>query len=160
MHAVSAKLERQVGGQGYHFFAVPPDMAESLRSAGHKRVLLSLNGVVYRRALISMQDVGGYVVMLGLDIMRAHHLENGSIIRATLSQDPNPDDLGLPEELTEWLAYDDEARAAWDKLTPGTQRSLGYYVSTGKRAETRIKRSEEIATKIKRGMLSVQQNKK
>jgi len=61
--------------------------------------------------------------------------------------------LDIPQELTEWLAYDDEARTVWEKLTPGKQRSIGDYVRTGKRTETRIKRSEEIATKMKKGLL-------
>jgi hypothetical protein len=160
MHTIRATLIRQTGGQGYHYFPVPANVTEALRAAGHKRVLMTLDGKEYRRALIAMKEADGYVVMLGLDIMRAHRLEEGSTVLATITQDPNPDDLNIPEELEVWLEQDEDAARIWNGYTPGLQRSLCYYINSAKRAETKFKRTEELVHKIKTGQLYSQRKSK
>lgn len=71
----------------------------------------------------------------------------------------NPDKIDVPEELQAVLAQDDEAMAAWKKLTPGLQRSLSYYVKSVKNVDSRIKRSFEMLHKVKTGLLYAQRKK-
>jgi uncharacterized protein YdeI (YjbR/CyaY-like superfamily) len=71
----------------------------------------------------------------------------------------NPDKIDVPEELQAVLAQDDEAMAAWKKLTPGLQRSLSYYVKSVKNVDSRIKRSFEMLHKVKTGQLYAQRKK-
>jgi uncharacterized protein YdeI (YjbR/CyaY-like superfamily) len=48
----------------------------------------------------------------------------------------------------------------WEELLPGMQRSLAFYISTGKMIETRIKRSIEMGYKLKRRDLDYFKRKK
>lgn len=73
----------------------------------------------------------------------------GAILDIEIWADPNPEDLDIPEELTETLAQDKEASDRFYAFTPGKQRSLAHYVKSAKRSETKIKRSLELAHKLR-----------
>ena len=59
--------------------------------------------------------------------------------------------LDLPDELIEALAADPELSAAFDKLTPGRQRSYVINLNGAKQSQTRIKRIAKFRAKILAG---------
>lgn len=157
MPSFTAKMLRLTDGFiNFHYIVVPPDIAAELLQAGHRRLLVTANGRAYRRGLVPSK-AHGETVQLGLEALKFFGLQPGETASWTVVSDPEPDNLEIPDELSEWLLYDEEAKAEWDKLTPGKQRSLGYYVRTAKRPESRLKRTEEMMRRLKAGLLYAQQ---
>ncbi len=111
-------------------------------------MLVSLQGITYRRALQNHADGGSYFV-LGQDLLKTIGLKLGGQITVELRPDPQPDDTQTPEELLLVLQQAPEALARWQSFTPGRQRSLALYVHTAKQEATRIKRAWELADKIR-----------
>ena len=62
-----------------------------------------------------------------------------------------PDDLDLPDELTDRLAADPDLAAAWDALTPGRRRGYVIHVAGAKQSATRAARIEKHAPRILQG---------
>jgi hypothetical protein len=152
MHKYLATIARSEVS-GYHYVPLPPAIVAVLKEEKHRRLLLHIGGVVHRRALISFLEIDGHGIITGKDVLAAHGLSIGDTVSIGVEVDPNPDDLGLPEELEVWLEQDEKAAKIWSNFTPGRQRSMCYYVTSAKRAETRFKRAEELINKMKTGTL-------
>ncbi|MEL6289620.1 MAG: YdeI/OmpD-associated family protein [Pseudomonadota bacterium] len=61
------------------------------------------------------------------------------------------DHVDKPRELTDVLAENGAAAAAWAALTPGAQRGWAYVVSKPKRAETRERKAVAVAAALVAG---------
>lgn len=138
---------------GYHYLPVEPAVAKQLLEASHRRVLVTVGGHTFRRALGVWSDVEGAAVIFGQDALRQTGLRLGDKATFAITTDPSPDVWELPEELAAWLEQDEHAAKMWAALTPGYQRSLCYYVTSAKRAETRFARAESLVQKMKTGQL-------
>jgi uncharacterized protein YdeI (YjbR/CyaY-like superfamily) len=73
---------------------------------------------------------------------------------------PDPDTVDLPEELAETLDFIPEMKTAWDKLTPGMQRSMCYWVGSAKTTSTRAKRIAELLRRFETGAFQVGKSQK
>ena len=131
-----------------HFVPVPTEIAESIIAIGSRRVIITLNGKTYRRAIQNRKD-GEFFILFGIQIMKELGIVLGDELMISLDPDPDPDFVELGEEFTEVLELDEEAAARFFSFTPGKQRGLATYVNNAKREETRIKRALEIAHKLK-----------
>jgi hypothetical protein len=142
-----APILRQEGGMRFHYIPVPVEIADTLLASGSKRVLVSLSGKSYRRAIQSSKTAP--CVVVGMNILREVGYRFGDIARIEIEGDRNSDKVDLGEEFEEVLNQDEDARKRFNSMTTGQQRSLAYYVTSAKRVETRIKRSFEIARKLR-----------
>lgn len=126
---------------------LPYDVTQLCLEAGVKRVLFTVNGKTFRRGVISDGSGGLYIIMAAIN--KELHLGVGAMVDCSLSPDPDPDQVDLPEEL-EVLLDQDEAFAAKFKLfTPGKKRTYAHMVDAAKSAEVRIRRALELAEKAK-----------
>lgn len=150
---VSSVVRLDDGAFRMHALTVPHEVAAAVRESGTVRVVVTLAGDRIRRALQTRRVDDGdgreHILLLSADLMRTYGLREGVGVPVTLEVDPNPDDLGLPDELVVALECDPQAGARFNAMTPGRQRSLGSYVASAKRAETREKRAVELATKLR-----------
>jgi uncharacterized protein YdeI (YjbR/CyaY-like superfamily) len=73
--------------------------------------------------------------------------ENGEWDKAL---DDNPDRT-VPCELAAALAADPKARAAWNGWTPTQRKYLIHHVAEGKKAETRVRRTERVLKMLREG---------
>lgn len=135
-------------GMCYHALPVPDAVAGNLMSGGSRRVLATIGGHTFRRALQNHADGGSFIV-LGGDLLKTCGLRLGSSASVTLVPDPEPDALDMPECFELVLEQDSAARARWDTFTLGRRRSLLHYVTSAKQEATQIKRSWELAEKIR-----------
>jgi uncharacterized protein YdeI (YjbR/CyaY-like superfamily) len=102
------------------------------------------------------QKSGVHIIILGGDIRKAAGVEReGDRVQVEFWKHPNPDHLDLPEELAETLDLLPEMRTAWDKLTPGMKRSMGYGVGSSKTEATRARRVAERLRRFEAGDLQV-----
>lgn len=139
-----------------HTLVVPSDVATAVLATGSRRVLVTLAGATVARALQTRVldpdgpgDAREHLIVLSGALVRDLGLRAGARLPVTLALDPAPDDLRLPDELIAALDLDSDAAARFATFTPGRQRSLGHYVASAKRPETREKRGLEIATKLR-----------
>lgn len=147
-HTFSAKVVRLDGGIRFHAVPVPDGVAEKLKAAGSRRVLATIGGHTFRRGLMNHAEGDCYIVVGG-DILKTCGLREGSPVAVTLAPDPEPDELEVPECFTLVLEQDAEARARWETFPVGRRRSLLHYISSAKTEATQIKRSWELAEKIR-----------
>ncbi len=146
-------------GMKRHVTYIPDNVVKELEIKANTRLLVIVNGQTFRLAAISNGE-GQYFIHLGQplrnqtgikDSLRPHEF--------TIAIDPNPTDIGLPEELEAALDLDEEAHEVFDSLSAGMQRSLCYYVNSAKRIETRLKRALELAEKLRTRTLYSMKNK-
>lgn len=136
------------GGARHHVIPVPDEIAAALKAAKARRLVVTINGKPVKRALQNHAD-GGSFVLLGQPLLAALGLKRGSAVVIEIGPDPAPDRLEVPDEFALVLAEDAAARERWATFTVGRKRSLLYYVASAKQESTRIKRSLELATKIR-----------
>ncbi len=144
----AGEIVRLDSGLRHHVLPVPDAVGAAWRKAKIRRLVGTLNGQPVNRALQSHAD-GGFFLLLGQDLLRQLGLKRGSRVQAVLGPDPEPDAPEIPAEFALVLAEDAAARARWESLTPGMQRSLVHYVASAKQEPTRIKRSLELAVKLR-----------
>ncbi len=146
--AFSAKVVRLDGGMRFHAVPVPDAVAEKLKAAGSRRVLATIGAHTFRRGLMNHAEGDSYIV-LGGDILKTCGLREGSPVSVALAPDPEPDVLDMPACFALVLEEDAEARARWETFPTGKRRSLLHYISSAKTEATQIKRSWELAEKIR-----------
>ena len=144
----TSKLVLLDGCMRFHIVPVPDDVVAKYRAAKVRRLVGTVNGHPINRGLQFHADGGGFLIF-GKAMLAPLGLERGQSADVVLKPDPRPDELAVPEELSLVLAQDDAARERWETFTPGFRRSLAYYVSSAKTEPTRIKRSTELAHKIR-----------
>ncbi len=135
-------------GMRYHALPVPDDIAEKFKTAGTHRLLATINGHVFKRALQNHAD-GGSFIILGREQLKTCGLKLRSIATVSLVPDPTPDLLDMPECFVLVLDQDDEARTRWETFPIGRQRSLLHYITSAKQEATQIKRAWQLAEKIR-----------
>lgn len=79
----------------------------------------------------------------------------GYPVQVELRLDPEPNRVDIPEELAETLDFFPEMKAAWDQLKPGMQRSMCYWVSSGRTVVTRAKRVAGLLRRFETGEFQV-----
>jgi Bacteriocin-protection, YdeI or OmpD-Associated/Domain of unknown function (DUF1905) len=134
-----------------HYVPIPDDIAEDLLRA-HRRVIAVLNGHETRRAVHRKKD-GEYYLVMSKPLLRRAKAAPGDMVAVQIWSDPKPDHVDLAEEFVIVLEQDPEASDRFYSMTAGMRRSISYYVTSAKRTETRIKRSMEMAHKIRTGTL-------
>lgn len=132
----------------HHALPVPDDVVTALRAKKVRRLIATINGREMRRALQTHAEGGGFIV-LGREALAELGLKRGSEAKVVLRPDPEPDALDMPEVFALVLAQDDAARARWESFPIGRRRSLLHYVNAARQEATRIKRSWELAEKMR-----------
>ncbi len=145
----TAPVEIYEKGMKRHVAFIPDDAVEQLGIQANTRLLVSINGHTFRLAAISNGE-GRFFLHLGQPLRQQTGIKNSlHEVGFALELDPNPQDIGLPEELEAALDMDEEAYKVFQSLTPGMQRGLCHYVTTAKKVDTRIKRALELADKLR-----------
>jgi len=143
-----AHLEHVDGPMVHHVIMIPDEVAERFVSGkGSVRILCKIGDKPeFPCALIPRH--GRFVIIASLKLIKENNLLLGSTFEMTIRTDPG-NGLDLPEEFSEVLAQDEFAYEAFLALKDGGKRGYLYYIRQAKSIETRIKRSFEIAEKLK-----------
>ena len=132
------------GQGGGHAVVVPKEVAAAFGSK-RPQVLAHVNGVEYRSRLM----VYGGQSYLGLrkDLLRQLEVEAGDRVQIELVEDHEERVVVEPPELTQALADDPAAQAAYQKLPLTHRNEYARWIDEGKKPETRAGR---VAKTIKR----------
>jgi hypothetical protein len=130
---------------------IPGDIAEELTLKANTRLVGSLNGLQFRLASLS-DGAGQFYITVSKPLQKSAGLKPGQMVTVQIAVDPEPDRLDIPEEFEELLQQDPEVKAIFETLTIGYRRSILHYISGAKGVDTRIKRSLELAERMRNGM--------
>jgi hypothetical protein len=145
----TAPVEIYEKGMKRHVAFIPDEVVRQLGIQPNTRLLVEIAGHTFRLAAISNGE-GQFFLHLGQPLRRDTGIRDSlRPVEFTISLDPNPQDIGLPEEFEAALYQDEEALKVFNTLTPGARRSLCHYVSSARRIDTRIKRALELAEKLR-----------
>jgi hypothetical protein len=142
----------------YTMVSIPIEIISELPETGRLRTLGKMNGAEFSLAIQGRKN-GNAFFMVGSALRRAAKITTGDPVEIEFSL-TDPDFLELPEELKEVMEQDEEAGKIFFGMTVGMQRSLSHYVSSVKNTDSRIKRSMELAYKMKTETLYIQRAKK
>lgn len=123
-----------------HYIPVPAAVAKQLSSTFPFRVLCTINGHTFHRAIVK-QGEKGHVITVGRPDMKQACMLQGQEITVELRPDTSEYGYEVPEELLEVLRQDEAGRAAWEAWSPGQQRGALHYICSTKNPDLRIKRS-------------------
>ncbi|MBO3270013.1 YdeI/OmpD-associated family protein [Hymenobacter defluvii] len=139
---ITFRAVMQPGGPSFmpmQVLVVPVEVIEALGGKAVKRVVVALRDHTVRLGLHPLKS-GERYLMLNQALLTELSLRSGDEVTVSISPDPTPNQVDLPEELAEGLSSWPEAKAAFERLTPGTKRALAYHIESAKRTETRSKR--------------------
>ncbi len=139
---------RMDGGMQPHVIPVPNDVSEKIWQSENRRLIVGINGYELRRALQGSREFGSHIV-IGRNLLKEVGVKIGDTVSISIRPDPDPDSVEICDEFLIVLEQDSEANERWEGLTPGMQRSIAHHVNGAKREETRVKRSLDIAMKLK-----------
>lgn len=138
------------GGGGGHAVLVPREVAAELTEK-RPRVLALVDGAEYHSRIA----VYGSKSYLGLrkDLLRSIGKDTGEVVEIELTEEAAAEPEPAPEptepaELTELLAADASARAAFDALPPSHQREYLRWIGEGAKTETRTVRAQKTVQRI------------
>lgn len=132
-----------------HYLEVDYALAQAFRAEHGQRIRLSFKQAgPYHRALQVRKD-GCALVVLSKEVLKAAGAQENDLIQFEIQPDHSAYGMPFPEELKEVFSLDPEAQHCFTEMTKGGQRGLLHYVHSGKSTETRIKRSFEMAEKLK-----------
>ena len=134
-------LAAQGGG---HAVVVPKDVAATL-SSKRPPVLAHINGVEYRSRL--MVYGGQYYLGLRKDLLRQLDIRAGDQVDIELAEDHQERVVVEPPELTQALADNPAAGAAYKKLPFTHRNEYARWIDEGKKPDTR---ADRVAKTIKR----------
>lgn len=153
----TAPMERMDGRFAWSYVEFPHDVEKLFGKKGNVRVKGTINGVAVDRALMPTKS-GYHIIILGGDIRRAAKIKKvGQLVQVEVWLNTEPTKMDIPEELADTLDFIPEMKAAWDKLNPGMQRNMCYWVGTAKTTATRAKRVAELLRRFDSGYFQVGQ---
>ena len=117
---------------------------------GPVRIKSWIDGFFREGSLIPM-GTGEHGIYIRKEIRDAIGKQEGDEVEVILEQNFEPRKLEIPEDF-QWLLDDDtELKTKFEKLSPYNQSAIVTHINEAKRAETRMKRIENLIERIKFG---------
>lgn len=143
----------------FNEITVPYSVVEQFENPkGIIRVICSIKEREEFPCALNPRKDGEHIIIASKALIKKHRIIEGEEFAIRVRKD-EAEGLAAPEELIEAFALDDWGLQLFEKLLPGKQRGLIYYIRSAKSIDTRIKRSFEIIEKLKQEALSRQRKK-
>lgn len=127
-------------GLKLHYIHVPEDVAFSMTNKFPFRVFCKMNDYEFPAAIVKHGE-DGLIIQMGKQTIKKANVDLHDEIEVQLKRDDTEHGFDIPAEFEELLLQDEDGRLAWEKLTPGNQRSFLHYLNSSKTMDTTIKRS-------------------
>lgn len=139
------ELETHIGKLDYllgvNYIYIPASMLETLGGLKCGRLVCTVNhSVNFQCGLVSLGDGAAYIT-LNKARMKQLKLQTGDQVHIQLTKDNSEYGIDMCEELKELLHQDLEGKERFDKLSPGMQRYIIYYVAQVKSPALRLDRA-------------------
>lgn len=134
----------------WSFLNLPQEASDQLPTRSMFSVEGTFNGTPFV-ATLEPDGQGGHWLKVNETLREAAGAKAGDVVTleiAPATVEPEPE---VPEDLRQALAADPKALAVWNDTTALARRDWIYWISTGKKAETRVKRIEVTISKLAAG---------
>jgi hypothetical protein len=138
MGAIALTGELVTFGPAAAFILNEDQVAEVGEGAKRFPVVATINGYTWRTTVTRMH--GDYVVGLNREVRAGAGAQAGDRVTLELALDTQPREVDVPPALSQALARDAEARAAFDALAFTHRKEFARWVQEAKREETRERR--------------------
>ena len=132
------------------FFVLPPAASDRLPTRSQVGVEGTLGGQPFQVTL-DPDGKGCHWMKVEAALAEAAGVEAGAVVEvrmAPMAEEPEPK---VPDDLAVALAANPGARATWDDITRVARRDWILWVTSGKKAETRVKRIAVACDKLAKG---------
>jgi hypothetical protein len=133
------------------FLTLPKEASAKLPSRGQVTVDGTINGHAFQ-ATLAPDGQGGHWLKVDRDLREAAGAEVGDVVTleiAPVAEEPEPT---VPADVRKALAAAPaKAREAWSDITPAARRDFIHWITSGKKAETRVKRIESACDMLAQG---------
>ena len=133
---------------------IPDEVASAFAKAGHKRIAIHAfygdNTLHFHGTLHFYKE--HYLISFGKRYQAALGIYPSDYFELQLLEDTTKYGVEVPESLQAVMDSDPEGFALFEKLTPGKKRSLIYYISRFKTAQTQVDKSLMVFENLKLGM--------
>ena len=120
------------------FVCIPMSKVDPWKLQGTTTVEVTMNGAdIGRRSLKRWDNRDCWFMDLADAICRKAKVETGDPVKLSLTIASEE----LPEELAQLIRQNSQARARWERLTPGQKRMLREEILTAKQPATRERRA-------------------
>lgn len=137
---------------------LPHDQSSTfIETNGNRVIVKGPDQKPIHRALQLRKD-GYALIMLNRQVLKAWGYLPGDSVEISITKDDSEFGMAFPEEFQVVLDQDPEANEAFRSRTPGKQRGVLHYIDSGKSEATRIKRSLEMAERLKNNALYGEEN--
>jgi hypothetical protein len=145
-----AATEKSVS-EGWTFLVLPKNASAKLPSRGMTSVDGTLNGAAFG-ATLEPDGQGGHWLKVDRKLREAAGAKAGDIVAldiALAADDPEPN---VPADLRKALAAaHPKVRVTWSDITPAARRDFIQWITSGKRAETRVLRIDKACDMLANG---------
>lgn len=128
-------------------FVVVPDRVVAALGSKRAQVRGTIQGVRFTGTVSKGEGV--YRMPVARDLRASAKLSNGDRVRVFMEVDPAPRPVDIPREMREVLAADPDLSRRFEELPPAHRRAWAAYVAEAKRAETRVRRAEQVPDGIR-----------
>jgi hypothetical protein len=133
------------------FLNLPKEASAKLPARGMVSVEGTLNGSPFQ-ATLEPDGQGGHWLKVDRKLREAAGAQAGDVVSlriAPMTEEPEPK---VPADLRKALAgAPAKAREVWSDITPAARRDFIHWITSGKRAETRVKRIETACDMLAKG---------
>ena len=137
----------ELGGKTATGMQVPADVVEALNAGKRAPVVVTVGGYSYRTTVAPYG--GAYYVPLAAEHREAAGVAAEQEVDVSIELDTAPREVTLPDDLA--TAMDDDARAAYDRLSFTHRKEWVRWVEEAKKPETRTTRIEKTVEGLKAG---------
>ena len=135
---------------GWTFFVLPAAASGKLPTRSQVSVQGTLGGQPFQ-ATLEPDGAGSHWLKVDCALADAAGAAAGdtvALVLAPMAREPEPE---VPDDLRKALAAQPQAKATWDDITPVARRDWIQWITSGKKAETRVKRLAVACDKLAKG---------
>jgi hypothetical protein len=144
-----AKLSRPVAPKGaaWTFVVLPAAASKQLPTRSMVTVDGTLAGQTFQ-ATLEPDGQGSHWLKVEKELFEAAGVAAGDSVALEITPVEKEPEPKVPADLKQALADNPEAKATWLDITPVARRDWVHWITSGKKAETRVKRIEVACDKL------------
>ncbi|ELR73162.1 hypothetical protein C900_05211 [Fulvivirga imtechensis AK7] len=133
------------------YLEVPKEVVDELGTMKIRLLCTVNNSLTFQCGLMALGEGKAYI-SINAKRMKQLGVKLYDQVTVALEKDESKYGMPVPEELEELLKQDLEGKRRFDKLTPGMQRYIIYYVSGVKNPQLRLDRAIMLIENLKRSV--------
>jgi hypothetical protein len=137
------------GGKTATGIVVPPQIVEGLGAGKKPAVKVTLKGHTYRTTVATMG--GDFMIPVSSEIRKITGAAGGDKVSIDIELDTEPRVLEVPQDFSDALDKEPEARKFFDGLSYSNRRRFVWSIEEAKTPETRLRRIEKSVASLKEG---------